>query len=229
MTGLRPSEPASLTPGSFDLDKTPPTVTVAAPVSKHRRTDASPLHPDLVVMLREWLEEFGTDEPLFPKPAQRGTWLMVKKDLERAGIPYFTPSGVADFHAAGRHAYITELLRNGASLPEARELARHSGIKVTMRYTHIGINDQARTLAAVPNPCQYIVSNSAVSEGREAAGDDADSQSEGAGEENRSPEAASPSDTKKEEGAPDDSGTPNWRRRESNPRPVTFRHQLLRA
>ena len=27
-----------------------------------------------------------------------------------------------------------------------------------MRYTHIGIEDQARTLANLPNPCQHIVS-----------------------------------------------------------------------
>ena len=49
---------------------------------------------------------------------------MVKLDLERAGIPYETPEGTADFHAAGRHTYITELLRSGVSLVEARELAR---------------------------------------------------------------------------------------------------------
>jgi hypothetical protein len=28
---------------------------------------------------------------------------MVKKDLERAGIPYETEEGTADFHAVGRH------------------------------------------------------------------------------------------------------------------------------
>ena len=33
---------------------------------------------------------------------------MVKKDLERVGIPYKTEEGVADFHAAGRHTHITE-------------------------------------------------------------------------------------------------------------------------
>jgi len=75
---------------------------------------------------------------------------MVRKDLERVGIPYENGDGIADFHASGRHTYITELLRNGASLPEAKELARHSDIKTTMKYTHIGINDQARAIAALP-------------------------------------------------------------------------------
>ena len=37
-------------------------------------------------------------------------------------------------------------------MPEAKELARHSDIKTTMRYTHIGINDQARALASLVAP-----------------------------------------------------------------------------
>jgi hypothetical protein len=44
---------------------------------------------------------------------------MVKKDLKRVGIPYETPEGIADFHAAGRHTHVTELLRNGATVPQA--------------------------------------------------------------------------------------------------------------
>jgi site-specific recombinase XerD len=68
---------------------------------------------------------------------------MVKKDLERAEIPYETPAGIADFHAAGRHTHVTELLRSEASLPEARQLARHSDVRMTMKYTHIGLEDIA--------------------------------------------------------------------------------------
>jgi site-specific recombinase XerD len=79
---------------------------------------------------------------LFPKLAKRRTWLMTKKDLERAGIPYQTEEGIADFHAVGRHTHITELLRTGASLVEARELTGHSDIRMPMRYTHIGIEQQ---------------------------------------------------------------------------------------
>ena len=90
---------------------------------------------------------------------------MVKKDLERAGIPYRTDEGFADFHASGRHTHITELLRNGATLPEAKELARHSTIQMTMKYAHIGIEDQARALAALPAPVQDICRNSGGVEG----------------------------------------------------------------
>lgn len=145
-TGLRRQELASLRPSSFDLDGEQPTVTVEAACSKHRREDILPLHPELVEMLQEWLEGTNTDEPLFPRLAKRRTWRMVKLDLERVGIPYKTPEGVADFHAAGRHTYVTELLRNGVSLVEARELARHSDVRMTMKYTHIGLDDQAQAV-----------------------------------------------------------------------------------
>ncbi len=149
LTGLRRKELGSLTPKSFNLDATPPTVTVAATASKHRQEDVLPLHPELAAMLRQWLRGMPRGDKLFPRLGQRKTHVMVRKDLERVGIPYETEEGIADFHASGRHTYITELLRSGASLPETKELARHSDIKTTMKYTHIGINDQAKAIASL--------------------------------------------------------------------------------
>jgi hypothetical protein len=35
---------------------------------------------------------------------------------------------------------------------ETRELARHSDIRMPMRYTHIGLDDQARAVAAIAAP-----------------------------------------------------------------------------
>ncbi len=152
MTGLRKGELASLLPKSFDLAANPPTVTVEARHSKHRRKDVLPLHPEVVTELRKWLVGVAADERLFPKLARKDTAVMVKRDLERVGIPYRTDAGVADFHAAGRHTHITELIRSGASLPEVKELARHSDIKMTMKYTHIGMGDQARAVGNLPVP-----------------------------------------------------------------------------
>jgi integrase len=150
MTGLRRNELASLSPRSFSLDTVVPTLTVEARSSKHRKKDVLPLHLELVPMVRDWIAGKSLSEKLFPNLAKRRTWLMVKKDLERVGIPYETEEGIADFHAAGRHTHITELLRNGATLPEAQKLARHSDIKMTMKYTHIGLDDQAKALANLP-------------------------------------------------------------------------------
>lgn len=152
MTGLRKKEIASLSPQSFFLNGTPPTVTIEAACSKHRRKDVLPLHPDLVRMLAEWLRETPTERKLFPGLERKETSVMVRKDLERIGLPYKTAEGIADFHAAGRHTHITELLRNGTSLVEAKELARHSDVNMTMRYTHIGIEDQAKAVANLPSP-----------------------------------------------------------------------------
>ena len=163
LTGLRRNELASLTRRNFALDTVPPTITIEATDSKHRRKDVLPLHPELAAMLRLWFKGMEPGAKLFPMLARRKTWRMVKKDLERVGIAYETEDGIADFHAAGRHTHITELLRNGASLVEAKELARHSDIKTTMRYTHIGLKDQARAVAALPNPNGRIAPSAKVS------------------------------------------------------------------
>ena len=229
LTGLRRGEIGSLTPRSFNLTAEPKTLTIAATISKHRKTDVLPLHPDLVPMLREWTKGLRPDDLLFPRLARRRTWLMVKKDLERAGIPYVTPDGVADFHAAGRHTHITELLRNGASLPEARQLARHSDIKMTMKYTHIGIADQAKALAALPNPCQHIGSISGVPEGQPKTpgvinGQDGTTEAPAA-----TPPGVASSGTEGQKKTPPGKGGVLWRRRESNPRPVALPCSLLRA
>ena len=152
MTGLRKGELASLSPKSFDLDAERPTVTVEAGHSKHRRKDVLPLHPELVAELRKWFVGLAPSDKLFPDLAGKNTADMVKYDLEKIGIPYRNDAGVADFHAAGRHTHITELVRSGASLPEVKELARHSDIKMTMKYTHIGMEDQARAISNLPMP-----------------------------------------------------------------------------
>ena len=181
MTGLRKGELASLTPTSFALNAKQPTVTIQASASKHRRKDVLPLHPEFVAMLRQWMKGLEANEPLFPDLANRRTSIMVKKDLEAAGIPYRTATGIADFHAAGRHTHITELLRNGASVVEAKELARHSDIRMTMKYVHIGIEDQAKALKSLPAPCQDIVRKRRVFDGPSESSDDTDCREDGAG------------------------------------------------
>ena len=166
-TGLRRQEIGSLTPRSFKLDDAQPTLVVEAACSKHRRRDTLPMHPELVGLVREWVRGLAPDDLLFPRIERKKTWLMVKKDLERVGIPYETPDGIADFHAAGRHSHITGLVRSGASIMEAKELARHADIRQTVKYTHIGMEDRAEALAGLPSPflsadadCLHYVCNS---------------------------------------------------------------------
>ena len=229
LTGLRRKELGSLTPSSFVIDVEQPTARIHATISKHRRVDLLPLHPELVPVLREWLAGMNPDQLLFPKLANRKTWVMVKRDLERVGIPYETKEGVADFHAIGRHTHITQLFRSGASMTQARQLARHSDVKTTMGYTHIGMEDQAQALAALPVPCQCIVSKSAVTGGQKAAAAVTGSHSEGPNQADASPCQMASCDIKKHKRASDGSDAQKWRRRGSNPRPATFPCRLLRT
>jgi hypothetical protein len=83
------------------IDAFAKTLTVRAACSKHRREDTLPMHPELVVMVRDWIAGMDADELLFPRLERKKTWLMVKKDLERIGIPYETPDGGSRFPCGG--------------------------------------------------------------------------------------------------------------------------------
>jgi len=147
-TGLRRGELASLTPESFALDATPPTVTVEAGYSKRRRRDVQPLPPQLVGPLAAWLAGKERGRPVFKVPDK--TAAMLRADLEAAGIPRETREGVVDFHAL-RHTYVTRLVRSGVSVKIAQELARHSDPKLTLGvYAHAALEEKAEAVARVP-------------------------------------------------------------------------------
>ncbi|MFO8013709.1 MAG: site-specific integrase [Phycisphaerae bacterium] len=148
-TGFRAGELRSLTPESFDLDAEPPTVTVEAGYSKHRREDVQPIRQDLADVLRPWLEGKERGEPVFKMPSK--TAKMMREDLAEAGIEYRDAAGrVADFHAL-RHTYISRLVRSGVNVKVAQELARHSTPTLTLgRYAHVQLVDQTQALDALP-------------------------------------------------------------------------------
>jgi integrase len=150
-TGLRANELASLTPESFDLDADPPTVTVRAGYSKHRREDVQPLRPGVADLLRPYLAGKAAGSPVRP-----GTWSdnaaeMLRVDLEAAGVPYQDQQGrYFDFHGT-RHTFISRLASGGVHPKLAQILARHSTITLTMDfYTHLGLHDQTAALAKLP-------------------------------------------------------------------------------
>ena len=72
-TGLRAGEIKSLQRQSFDLDGSPPTVTVHAGYSKHRREDVLPLRPDTAAVLRQFLAGRLPEAPAFRVPG----WLQM--------------------------------------------------------------------------------------------------------------------------------------------------------
>jgi len=173
-TGLRANELRTLTWGSFDLKADPPTVTVKAAYSKHRRDDVLPLKADSAKVLAGWrsIGERNLAELVFANLTNR-TADMLRCDLRRARAAWIREnqdrrerrnrrrsaflarvdeSGrFVDFHAL-RHTFITNLARGGVHPKLAQALARHSTITLTMdRYSHTVIGEQADALAALPN------------------------------------------------------------------------------
>jgi integrase len=152
-TGLRASELASLTPRSFNLQWDPPTVTVQAAYSKHRRQDVLPLHPDIASRLASYLPGCPEDPPGLAWP---GTWStvaakMIRKDLAAAEVPYRDDAGQTfDFHAL-RHHFITHLARSGIHPKAAQSLARHSTITLTLdHYSHLVLSDMTAAVERLP-------------------------------------------------------------------------------
>lgn len=78
---------------------------------------------------------FGED-PLSPRRAYE----LVRKAGLRAGL-------LKPLHPhALRHSYATHLLRSGANLRVLQALLGHSSLQATSRYTHVGLDELARTL-----------------------------------------------------------------------------------
>jgi site-specific recombinase XerD len=177
-TGLRAQEIASLTPRSFVPESTPPTVTVDACYSKHRRKDVLPLAEDLCRRLRAYLarrekERRGGDERLWPGKWYRKAGEILQRDLAAAREAWLEDAKgaaerkrreqsdylrdidaagqVVDFHSL-RHGFITHLVMANVPPKVAQALARHSTITLTMdRYMHLGMGDlveSPRTVAA---------------------------------------------------------------------------------
>jgi integrase len=155
VSGFRASELAILCPDAFDFDDQTPTVALAAKDAKNGRTAIQPLPPDVVGVMREYLDGRPADQPIWP-----GTWAdkaaeMFSADLETAGIPYVVAGTdgplYADFHAL-RHSFIAMLDRSGATLKEAMQLARHSDPRLTMAvYGRAQLHDLGQAVGRLPS------------------------------------------------------------------------------
>jgi integrase/recombinase XerC len=155
-TGFRARALASLTPISFDLNATSPTVTLTARSNKSRKLKVQPVPSDVAAALRDHLAGKPANVPIWG-----GTWAkdcrgaeMLRGDLEAAGIPYAVegPEGpeYADFHAL-RHSFLTLGGRSGIDLRTLQELAGHSDPILTARYCHRRLHDLAGAVDKLPN------------------------------------------------------------------------------
>ena len=113
-TGFRANELRSLTPENFNLDGEPPTITVRAGFSKHRREDIQPIRHDLADMLRKYLAGKPAGTPVFDMPEK--TYKLMRADCGAAGVAYCDDAGqYADFHA-WRHSFISALAKANVSV-----------------------------------------------------------------------------------------------------------------
>ena len=168
-SGLRRNEIRTLTRASFRLDADPPTVTVEAGYSKHRRQDVQPLPGDAAEMLAGYLADADPARP-FKLPDKtsdmlyedmggaRDNWLKESDTAEecydRVGADFLLPRDsrglVLDFHSF-RHGYVSAICRANVSPRVMMELARHSDPKLTMkRYSRVAVSDTAAALDALP-------------------------------------------------------------------------------
>jgi integrase len=150
-TGLRASELASLTPGSFKLDGGAPCVLVRAGYTKNGQEARQPIRPDFAAMLAGWLA--GKSGKLWPGKWYRRAAEMLRVDLEAAGVPYVDDEGrVFDFHSL-RVTFITNLARAGVHPKIAQKLARHGSIDLTMNvYTRLSDAEISEGLRGLPAP-----------------------------------------------------------------------------
>jgi integrase len=157
-TGFRRNEIRTLTAGSFDLAGEPPTVTVEAAYSKHRRQDVQPLPADVADALAGHLADADPDRP-FALPDK--TAKMLRQDMQEARkarqvedadflMPRDSRGLVLDFHSF-RHGFVTAICRAEVSPRVMMELARHSDPRLTMkRYSRVAVAESAKALDALP-------------------------------------------------------------------------------
>ena len=150
-TGLRAGELRSLKRGSFELDRDPPTVTVVAAYSKHRRKDLIPLKKQTAALLRDFLANKAPRTKAFKVPGSDDTAEMLRTNLEDAGISHTDVMGrVVDFHAL-RHTTGSWLAARHTHPKVIQQIMRHSTITLTMdRYTHLFRNDETEALENLP-------------------------------------------------------------------------------
>jgi integrase len=195
-TGFRRNEIGSVTKQSFCFDSEPPTLTVAASYSKHRRTDVLPLRKDFAERIRVWINgkwRVRPDRLLF-KVTGAKTSEIIRRDLDVARQAWIDEAEdeaekkkrekssflaspddhgrVVDFHSL-RNTFITNLSLSGVQPKAAQTLARHSDINLTMNtYTMLRVLDQAAAVEALP-PVPEAKGRKVATKGRKRRADSA--------------------------------------------------------
>jgi integrase len=149
-TGLRVGEVKQLTVADVRLDAAVPHVRITATVAKSRKEQTVPLRADLVELLRRYVADKASSDPVIEVPA-----CLIKRfdaDCKRAGIAKRDGDGrTVDVHSL-RHTFGTMLSKAGVPPRVAMELMRHSDIRLTMQtYTDPRLFDLAGAVESLPS------------------------------------------------------------------------------
>jgi len=154
-TGLRKGELKSITLGQVFLDDKIPHIYLKAPSAKSRKAAKLPLHPELLVQLRDWIalrEQEGTASPhekLFDVPKRLCQILAL--DLACAGIEKRDAMDrVIDVHSL-RHTHATILVEQGVPITVVQKAMRHADLRQTMRYTHTELENVSDGIGKLPD------------------------------------------------------------------------------
>jgi integrase len=149
LTGLRKDELRQLQWRDIRLDHAKPSVHLRPEANKSRRDDRVPLNHEAVEVLTSLRpEDAGPLDPVFPSLPTLDT---LKRDLEKAGIPYRDAEGRQfDFHSF-RYCFCTMLARADVPIRTAIELMRHKDPKLTLQiYTDAGQLDTEAAVGRLP-------------------------------------------------------------------------------
>jgi integrase len=131
LTGLRKDELRQLQWRDVRLDQARPAIHLRPEANKSRRDDRIPLNPAVIDVLTKIRPV--SPQPLDPVFPEIPTLDTLKRDLQRASIPYRDAEGrQADFHSL-RYSFCTMLARAGVPIRTAMELMRHKDPKLTLQ------------------------------------------------------------------------------------------------
>lgn len=150
-TGFRAGLLSKLHKADVRLDDSLPHIPTKAADQKSRKALTIPLSAAFVVELRGWLaaRPAGLLWPGGWHDKHRSAAVMLRKDLEAAGIPFKTPDGTYDFHSL-RGQCATDLALAGVPLHVTQRFMGHSSPALTARhYLRAGLADLAEAAAKV--------------------------------------------------------------------------------
>ncbi len=216
-TGLRANELQSLTRDHLDVKRGG--LWLQTEWTKNRKPTFQPLSKRVIEQLLAFYES-GAVEDLYRKYLRSAkipddallyvpthTSRTLERDLDRAGIPKDTADGKLDFHSF-RVTYATLVDGSGATAKEARELCRHSDPKLTFE--------------------RYVkADNERLHEVADKVADKVLAENLGANMVHIADEACANENGKSLVNKELTANLGDWRRGDSNPRPVMFQDKRL--